>query len=76
MGGFRSKLITIKNDADKALREVYLPSKHVYFPQLMEITLDRGVQVILDRGLAIDKLHQGQREGKLVGTYFNYIETN
>ena len=41
------------------LREVYQPKKHVFFPQLMEITLDRGVQVILDRGLAISSFGKG-----------------
>ena len=30
------------------LREVYLPTTHIYFPQLMEVTLDRGIQAILD----------------------------
>lgn len=43
----------------EALREVYLPSRHVYFPQLMEITPERGVQVILDRGLAITSFGKG-----------------
>ncbi|KOH45747.1 glycoside hydrolase family 172 protein [Sunxiuqinia dokdonensis] len=41
------------------LREVYLPTTHVYFPQLMEITLERGVQVILDRGLGITSFGKG-----------------
>lgn len=46
-------------DPTEALREVYLPSRHVYFPQLMEITPERGVQVILDRGLAITSFGKG-----------------
>ena len=41
------------------LREVYLPTKHIYFPQLMEITLERGIQAILGRGLAINSFGQG-----------------
>lgn len=41
------------------LREVYLPISHVFFPQLMEITLERGIQVILDRGLAITSFGKG-----------------
>ncbi|MDD4631787.1 MAG: DUF2961 domain-containing protein [Proteiniphilum sp.] len=41
------------------LREVYLPSKHVYFPQLMELTLVKGIQVILDRGLALTSFGKG-----------------
>lgn len=43
----------------EVLREVYLPSKHIFYPQLMEITLERGVQVILDRGLAITSFGKG-----------------
>lgn len=41
------------------LREVYLPAAHVYFPQLMEVTLDRGIQAILDRGLMLTSYGQG-----------------
>lgn len=47
------------------LREVYLPNKHVFFPQLMEITLERGIQVILDRGLAISSFGKGTVRIKL-----------
>lgn len=43
----------------EALREVYLPTTHVYFPQLMEITLDRGIQAIFDRGLMLTSFGQG-----------------
>lgn len=42
-----------------ALREVYLPTTHVYFPQLMEITIDRGIQAILDRGLMLTSFGRG-----------------
>lgn len=41
------------------LREVYYPTEHVYFPQLMEITPDRGIQVIQDRGLMMTAYGQG-----------------
>jgi hypothetical protein len=41
------------------LREVYLPTTHVYFPQLMEITLDRGIQAIFVRGLMLTAFGQG-----------------
>lgn len=41
------------------LREVYFPEKHVYFPQLMEITLERGIQAIFDRGLMLTSFGQG-----------------
>lgn len=41
------------------LREVYLPTTHIYFPQLMEVTLDRGIQAILDRGLMLTSFGQG-----------------
>lgn len=48
-----------KMEPTTELREVYLPSAHVYFPQLMEITLDRGMQAILDRGLMFTSFGQG-----------------
>lgn len=41
------------------LREVCLPATHIYFPQLMEVTLDRGIQAILDRGLMLTSYGQG-----------------
>tara|TARA_R110002050_G_scaffold276965_1_gene422414 strand:- start:3176 stop:5116 length:1941 start_codon:yes stop_codon:yes gene_type:complete len=47
------------------LREVYLPTTHVYFPQLMEITLDRGIQAIFDRGLMLTSFGQGAFRVKL-----------
>lgn len=47
------------------LREVYLPDKHVYFPQLMEVTLDRGIQAILDRGLMLTSYGEGAIRVKL-----------
>jgi hypothetical protein len=47
------------------LREVYLPQTHVYFPQLMEVTLDRGIQAILDRGLMLTSFGQGAVRVKL-----------
>ena len=40
-------------------REVYMPDTHIYFPQLTEITPDRGIQVILDRGLMLTSFGQG-----------------
>lgn len=41
------------------LREVYLPKRHTFFPQLMEITLERGIQVIFGRGLAMTSFGKG-----------------
>jgi hypothetical protein len=38
-------------DPTDELREVYLPTVHEYFPQLMEITLGGGAEVKHDRGL-------------------------
>lgn len=46
-------------DPTDELRKVYLPREHVYFPQLMNITLGGGVQVIHDRGIRINTLHEG-----------------
>ncbi|MDD2246434.1 MAG: DUF2961 domain-containing protein [Proteiniphilum sp.] len=48
-----------KMEPTAELREVYLPSAHVYFPQLMQVTLDRGIGVILDRGLMLTAYGQG-----------------
>ena len=41
------------------LREVYMPKRHTFFPQLMEITLERGIQVIFGRGLAMTSFGKG-----------------
>ncbi len=64
------------------LREVYLPNKHIYFPQLMEITLERGIQVIFGRGLEMRTFGNGALRIMLTdvpeGKYrilFNYHET-
>ncbi len=46
-------------DVTAELREVYLPREHVYFPQLMEITPERGVGIIQDRGLMMTAYGQG-----------------
>lgn len=48
-----------KMEPTAELREVYLPSTHVYFPQLMQVTPDRGIGVILDRGLMLTAYGQG-----------------
>ncbi len=48
-----------KMEPTAELREVYLPATHVYFPQLMQVTPDRGIQVILDRGLMMTAYGQG-----------------
>ncbi len=42
-----------------ALREVYQPDTHVYFPQLMEITLEKGIQVMFNDGLAFSSIGEG-----------------
>ena len=48
-----------KMEPTAPLREVYLPATHVYFPQLMQVTPDRGIGVILDRGLMLTAYGQG-----------------
>lgn len=35
----------------ETLREVYIPDEHVYYPQLMDLTLGGGVHVSLQRGI-------------------------
>ena len=42
------------------LREVYYPEKHIYFPQLMEITLGQGIEAIFGRGLMLTSFGEGQ----------------
>lgn len=41
------------------LCEVFQPSTHVYFPQLMQVTPERGIGVILDRGLMLTAYGRG-----------------
>lgn len=52
-------------DPTETLREVYLPDTHVYFPQLIEITLEKGIQVIFDRGLSLTSFGKGVVRVKL-----------
>ena len=40
------------------LREVYFPKEHVYFPQLMDLTIGGGAQVVHDRGIRINTPNQ------------------
>ena len=40
------------------LREVYLPREHTYFPQLMDLTIGGGAEVINDRGIRINTKNQ------------------
>lgn len=42
-----------KMEPTPELRAVYLPKEHVYFPQLMDVSIGGNVQVNLDRGLRI-----------------------
>jgi hypothetical protein len=41
------------------LREVYLPKEHVYFPQLMDMTIGGNVQVVHDRGIRMNTEKEG-----------------
>lgn len=56
---YAEKPLKERMDPASQLREVPMLTKHVYFPQLMEITLERGIQVILDRGLSITAFGKG-----------------
>lgn len=40
-------------------RSVYLPGVHVYFPQLMQLTVGGGVQVVHDRGIRMTTQQKG-----------------
>jgi hypothetical protein len=46
-------------DPTPELRTVYLPREHIYFPQLMDVTLGGNVQVNQDRGLRIYTENEG-----------------
>ena len=48
-----------KMEPTNELRVVYLPQKHVYFPQLMDLTLGRGVKTIYERGLRFETESEG-----------------
>lgn len=56
---YASQPLKEKMEPTAELREVYLPSAHVYFPQLMQVTPERGIGVILDRGLMLTAYGQG-----------------
>lgn len=56
---YAAQPLTEKMEPTAELREVYLPTTHIYFPQLMQVTPDRGVQIILDRGLMMTAFGQG-----------------
>ena len=71
-----------KMEPAEELREVYLPTKHIYFPQLFDITLERGIQAIFGRGLEMTSFGNGALRIMLndvpEGRYrilFNYHET-
>lgn len=48
---YGEKPLTQKLDPTDALRTVYLPKEHVYFPQLMDFTLGGGAQIKFDKGV-------------------------
>ena len=56
---YAAQPITRRMEPTAELREVYYPSTHIYFPQLMQVTPDRGIQIILDRGLMMTAFGQG-----------------
>ena len=41
------------------LRTVYQPTEHIYFPQLMQLSLGGGVQVTNERGIRMTTQHGG-----------------
>ncbi len=56
---YANRSMSSRMEPTEALRKVYLPDTHVFFPQLMEITLEKGIQVIFDRGLALSSFGKG-----------------
>ncbi|WP_300701819.1 glycoside hydrolase family 172 protein [Bacteroides sp.] len=48
-----------KAEPSNEQRSVYLPDVHVYFPQLMQLTVGGGVQVVHDRGIRMTTQKNG-----------------
>lgn len=48
-----------KAEPSEEQRSVYLPDVHVYFPQLMQLTVGGGVQVVHDRGIRMTTQQKG-----------------
>ena len=40
---------------------VYQPTEHIYFPQLMQLSLGGGVQVTNERGIRMTTQHGGEK---------------
>ncbi len=67
----------------EALRTIYIPEEHEYYPQLIDITLGGGVNVIYDRGIRMKASPGGLvriplndiPEGRYK-IYFSYFEKN
>lgn len=79
---YAEKPLKEKMEPVAELREVPMLTKHTYYPQLMEVTLERGMQVILDRGLSLKAFGKGSARIMLTdvpeGKYkvlLNYYET-
>ena len=48
-----------REEPTEELRTVYQPTEHVYYPQLMQLTVGGGVQVSHDRGIRMTASHYG-----------------
>ena len=46
--------LTEKMELTDNMREVYLPKEHIYFPQLMDLSLGGNARVVHDRGIRIN----------------------
>ncbi len=70
-----------RQDPTAELRTVYEPSEHVYYPQLMMLTIGGGVSVANDRGIRMTTQSQGEvrimlndvPEGRYK-VFFNYFD--
>lgn len=54
---YASNPLQARLDPSDALRVVYEPKEHVYFPALMDVTMGGGMQVLFDRGLRMITEH-------------------
>lgn len=56
---YAAQPLTGREEPTDEKREVYLPTEHAFFPQLMKLTLDGGVQVAHERGIRMTTKNGG-----------------
>lgn len=56
---YAAQPLSEKMEPSEAQCTVYRPTVHVFFPQLMQLTLGGGIQVVHDRGIRMTTQHNG-----------------